>query len=146
MPADTCDDDIHAIDALIARQFASLDWAPDRPSDWRAFGADFAEGATLWPSARPARARSVADFIERMQGLAGTTLTSFRDQVLGTHIRVFGNVAVALAASEHTENKIESARVVEAILLVKDAGRWRIVAQAWDNAGAGRPVPSDLAP
>lgn len=146
MPTHACDDDIRAIEALIARQFASLDWAPARPSDWHAFAADFAEGATLWPSARPARTRGVADFIERMQGLADTTLTSFREQVLGTHVRVFGNVAVALAASEHTENETERARVVEAILLVKDAGRWRIVAQAWDNAGAGRPVPADLAP
>ncbi len=150
-PAEIPNDDIRAIRSLIARQFASLDWAPGRAADWQGFAADFAEGATLWPSARPARGRGVAEFVERMQGLAGSSLASFREEMLGAHIRVFGNVAVALAASEHVENEhaeteTERNRVVEAVLLVKDEGRWRIAAQAWDNAGSGRPVPDDLVP
>ena len=149
MPDDT-DDDVRAIDALIARQFANLDWEPGREADWEAFAADFADGATLWPSARPAQPHEVAEFVRRMQGLAGSTLESFREQRLGTHIRVFGNVAVALAAAEHAETwrgagEPERNRVVEAILLIKKDGRWRVVAQAWDNAG-DRPLPDDLAP
>ncbi len=88
----------------------------------------------------------MAEFVRRMQGLAGASLESFREETLGTHVRVFGNVAVALAASEHVENEAETSRVVEAILLIKEDGRWRIAAQAWDNAGPGRPLPGDLAP
>jgi hypothetical protein len=37
-----------------------------------------------------------------MKGLAGTKLRSFSEEVLGTHIHVFGNVAVA--ACKITEN------------------------------------------
>ena len=146
MADESRDDDVRAIAALIARQFASLDWGPGRAADWQSFAADFADGATLWPSARPARPRGVAEFVRRMQGLAEADLESFREEMLGAHIRVIGNVAVALAASEHTENGSETSRVVEAILLVKEEGRWRIAAQAWDNAAPGRPLPGDLAP
>ncbi len=150
MPNDTPDDDIRAIEALIARQFANLDWQPGREADWEGFAADFAEAATLWPSARPAQPRGVTEFVRRMQELAGSALESFREEMLGAHIRVYGNVAVALAAAEHAETwhgagETGRNRVVEAILLVKEDGRWRIVAQAWDNAGDS-PLPGDLAP
>ena len=136
--------DIRAIEAIIARQFASLKWRPGTPGDWTAFAADFRPGAALYPSARPARRRSVEEFLERMQGLAGTKLRTFRERVLGTSIHVFGNVAVARAACEIVENESETSRGVEMLLLVKDNGVWAIVAQAWDNAGEGRPVPADL--
>jgi hypothetical protein len=63
--------------------------------------------------------------------------------VLGTHVGVFGNVAVALAACENTENGSTVTRNVEALLLVKD-GTWKIAAQAWDKADAARPVPAEL--
>lgn len=137
-------DDVGAIKALIDRQFGSLDWTPGTSADWRTFEADFFPGATLYPAARPARVQTIAAFIERMQKLSQTTLLSFNERVLGTHIRVFGNVAVAAAACEMVENGVQRSRGVEMILLVKDQGTWRIVAQAWDAAGEGKPIPSDL--
>jgi hypothetical protein len=39
--------DVRAIQALIARQFGSLSWAPDKPADWEAFAADFHPDAAL---------------------------------------------------------------------------------------------------
>ena len=69
---------------------------------------------------------------------------SFRERVLGAQIRTFGNVAVAAAACEITENDAKVTRGVEMILLVKDAGAWRIVAQAWDTAKNGASIPDDL--
>ena len=122
--------DVRAIEALVARQFTSLSWAPDRTAAWDDFTGDFFPDAALYPSARPARRQTVDAFVERMKGLVGTTLRSFDETVLGTEVRVFGNVAVALAACEMVENGSEVKRGVEMMLLVKDEGAWRIVAQA----------------
>lgn len=138
------EDDLRAIEAIVARQFGSLNWTPGTAGDWDAFAADFVPGAALYPSARPAKRQSVEAFVERMQGLAGTKLRSFRESVLGTKIQIFGNVAMALAACEIVENDSATSRGVEILLLVKDAGAWKIVAQAWDNAGEARPVPDFL--
>jgi hypothetical protein len=137
-------DDVRAIEALIGRQFASLTWTPDRPGDWDLFAADFFPDAALYPAARPARRQSVDAFVERMKGLAGTTLRSFDEVVLGTEVRVFGNVAVAVAACEMTENGERKNRGVEMLLLVKNEGAWRIVSQAWDGEGPAQPIPSSL--
>ena len=64
-------DDVRAIEALIARQFASVGWAPGTPADWGAFAADFLLDAPLYPAARPARRQTAEAFVERMKGLAG---------------------------------------------------------------------------
>jgi len=137
--------DRDAIEAIIKRQFASLDWSPGKSADWQAFAADFFPDASLYPAARPARRQTVDAFVERMKGLVGTKLRSFKETVLGTEIHIFGNVAVALAACEITENDADVSRGVEALLLVKDAGAWRIVSQAWDTESEAKPIPEHLA-
>ncbi len=108
------------------------------------FAADFVSEATLYPAARPAKKQSVDDFIERMKGLAGTKLHSFTEVLLGTDVRLFGNVAVALAACEITENDAEVTRGIEMLLLVKSDGAWRIVSQAWDMESPSNPIPAYL--
>jgi Domain of unknown function (DUF4440) len=135
--------DRRAIEAIIERQFASLGWSPGRSADWQAFAADFFPDASLYPAARPARRQTVDAFVERMKGL-GAKLRSFRESVLGTEIHIFGNVAVALAGCEITENDAEVSRGVEALLLIKDEGTWRIVSQAWDTESETKPIPERL--
>jgi Domain of unknown function (DUF4440) len=137
-------DDRRAIETIIARQFASLGWSPVRSADWPAFAADFFVDASLYPAARPARRQTVEGFIDRMKGLAGTKLRSLEENVLGTEIHIFGNVAVALAGCEITENDAEVSRGVEAMLLIKDEGAWRIVSQAWDTENSAKPLPAQL--
>jgi hypothetical protein len=144
MHADEHGDDVRAIGALVARQFASLSWGPDTPAGWEAFAADFVPEASLYPAARPAKRQTVQAFVERMRGLAETKLRTFKEDVLGTEIRVFGNVAVAVAACETTENEADVNRGVEMLLLVKDEGTWRIVAQAWDTEGPSKRIPEHL--
>jgi hypothetical protein len=139
------DEDARAIAALIRRQFASLAWAPGRGGDWDGFARDFLPGAPLFPSARPVQPQTVPQFVARMQGLARGALHTFDERVLGIQTSAFGNVAVALAACEMTENGSTVSRNVEALLLVKDGGTWKIAAQGWDRASAERPVPADLA-
>jgi len=145
MQTDDQTDDIRAIQALVARQFASLNWAPGTEADWAGFVADFLPEAALYPAARPVKRQTVEGFVERMRGLAGTRLRSFHETVLGTEIRVFGNVAVAVAACEMTENGAEVNRGVEMLLLVKDKGIWRIASQAWDAEGPSKRIPAHLA-
>lgn len=144
MTPDDHESDIRAIEDLIARQFRSLSWAPGQPGDWDGFAADFFPGAPLYSGARPAKAQSVEAFVDRMKGLAGTTMTSLLETPRGAHIRVFGNVAVAFAVCELLENETETTRNVEALLLIKDGGAWRIAAQAWDTETGGKPIPADL--
>lgn len=140
----TPDEDRQSIAALIARQFASLSWRPGEPADWAGFGADFHADARLYPAARPIRPQTPADFVARMQELSRTSLQAFEETLLGTEIRVFGNVAVVVAACEAVENTAETNRTVEMMLLVRQAGTWRIVAQAWDKATPSQPVPEAL--
>jgi Domain of unknown function (DUF4440) len=144
MGADEHRDDVQAIEAVIARQFASLSWTPGTSADWDGFAADFFPEASLYPAARPAKRQTVEGFIERMKGLEGTQLRSFEEAVLGTEIHVFGNVAVALAVCEMTENGTEVNRSVEMLLLIKNAGVWQIVSQAWDRESPSQPIPVRL--
>jgi ketosteroid isomerase-like protein len=144
MQTDEHRDDVRAIEALVARQFASLTWAPGTSADWDAFAADFFPDASLYPAARPAKRQTIEAFVLRMKGLAGTKLRSFHEAVLGTEIRVFGNVAVAVAACEMTENGADVRRSVEMLLLVEDEGAWRVASQAWDTEGPSKPVPARL--
>lgn len=137
-------DDTAAIRGLIARQFASLNWTEGTSGDWQAFAADFHPDATLYPAARPAQPQTVPAFVARMQALAQTTMRVFDEKVLGTKVHVFGNVAVAVVAAEMTENGTGGNRNVEMLLLVKSDGAWRVVCQAWDRAGAGKPIPGEL--
>jgi Putative lumazine-binding len=144
MKADEHRDDVQAIEAVIARQFASLSWTPGTSAAWDGFAADFFPEASLYPAARPAKRQTVEAFIERMKSLEETKLRSFEEAVLGTEIRVFGNVAVALAACEMTENGAEVHRGVEMLLLIKDADAWHIVSQAWDSESPSQPIPIRL--
>ncbi len=136
--------DVKTISALIARQFASLNWRAETPADWDAFAADFAPDAVLYASARPAKRQSVDEFIARMKSVAGSRLHTFHEKLLGAEIRVFGSVAVAAAGCEITENGDTKNRSVEMMLLVKDQDVWKIVAQAWDAEGPAKPIPSAL--
>ena len=144
MEAATQRADVQAMEAVIARQFASLSWTPGTPADWNGFAADFFPEASLYPSARPAKRQTVEAFIERMKSLEGTKLRSFAEAVLGTKIHVFGNVAVAVAACEMTEKGADVQRGVEMLLLIKNAGAWQIVSQAWDTESPSQPIPMRL--
>ena len=144
MTTDERRDDVEAIEAIIAQQFASLSWTPGRSADWNGFAADFFPEASLYPAARPAKRQTVEAFIERMKGLEGTKLRSFEEAMLGTEIHVFGNVAAALAVCEITENGADVHRGVEMLLLIKNAGAWQIVSQAWDTESPSQPIPMRL--
>ena len=139
-------DDVSAIKELLGTQFRSLAWTRDEDPHWIAFAQGFFPGATLFPAARPAKPQTVDQFVDRMMRLrAEGKLVSFEETPLGCTVRVFGNVAVAFAACEMLENGSTLTRDVSAVVLVRDGGAWRIVAQAWDVETESRKLPADLA-
>lgn len=136
--------DRRAIRNLIARQFESLSWSADKAPGWDAFSRDFVPGASLFPAARPVRPVTVPDFVERMKSAAASTMPVFEEALLGVEIRLYGNVAVALAVCEQREQDTPPARAVEALLLVKDDDVWRIAAQGWDKERENAPIPQAM--
>ena len=138
------EDDIKAITAVVTRQFKSLCWQPGTCGDWDSFAADFFPGALLYPAARPAKPQTARGFIERMKGLAGTTLQAFNEVPLGIDVRVFGDIAVAIAGCEMTENNTTMNRGVEMMMLIKNQGEWKIASQAWDVENRDRKLPDEL--
>ena len=80
-------EDHKAIEAIIARQFGSLNWTPDKPADWNGSIADFLPGASLYPAVRPAKMQTPEEFVVRMKGLAESKLQSFKEDFLGHQIR-----------------------------------------------------------
>lgn len=144
MTSNESDEDIRAIELVIARQFGSVSWSAEEESDWATFQGDFLPGATLYPATRPAKGQTVPALIERFKTLASSDLRSFEQSVLGTEIHVFGNVAVALGVCRNIENGQREIRGVEAFLLVKDEGMWRIASQAWDTEDDSKTVPAYL--
>ncbi len=136
--------DEKAIRAVIGAHFQGLKWTPTTQADWAKFAADFLPDASLFPAVRPARAKTLDAFIDRMKGVARGSLRAFEERTLGMQVLVFGNVAVVLAASELVENDTEVNHDVSGYLLVKDAGEWRIAAHAWDHASEQMPVPENL--
>lgn len=129
---------------LIERQFQSLSWSKERDGSWEAFENDFLEKAPLFPGARPVKSTTVPDFVNRMQSLSKTTLGQLDEACLGAKINVFGNVAVAMAVCELVENGTTTSHNIEALLLVRTDGEWKIAAQAWDTAADGDALPVEL--
>lgn len=133
-----------AIQRLIGEHFDALRWEPGGRADWQRFSADFIAEPSLFPARRPVARQPLEAFIARMDSLATGALRSFEEKTLGMQVLVFGNIAVVLAASEMIENGNEVNQDVSGYLLVKDDGKWRIAAHAWDKAGAEKPVPTAL--
>lgn len=136
--------DEDAIRALIGAHFEDLKWTPDTQPDWATYSTDFMPDASLFPSARPAKAKSLDAFIERMNGMAQGSLHTFEEHTRGMQILVFGDVAVVLAASEMLENGTEVNHDVSGYLLVKNDDGWRTPVHAWDQASEQTPVPEHL--
>lgn len=136
------DDD--QIEALINKHFEPMRWSHKVSPDWDKFEQDFLPQAQVFGAARPVQARSVREFIDRMETVARANLNSFEEHTTRTKILRFGNVAVVLALSEMLENGTDENRDISGYLLVKSEGNWSIAAHAWDQMANDDPVPDVL--
>lgn len=142
--ADIEDADVSAI-RRVMRQELSLCWSRNKTANWEAFASAFLPGAALFPAARPVKTQTLDQFIDRMKRLQTEgKLEAFEVTPLGCDVRVFGNVAVAFAACELLENESTVNREINATVLVRENGVWRIAAQAWDVETGAHNIPDDL--
>ena len=79
-----------------------------------------------------------------MKGLAKTEMPSFIVSYLGSDMQAFGNAAVAFAAIQMVENEEKTVRGIEAFLLIKEDGAWRIASQPWDTEDETKSIPQYL--
>lgn len=137
--------DISAIKRVMYQEL-NLAWGPDKNPDWEAFASTFLSSATLFPAARPVKTQTLGQFIDRMTQLKDEgKLATFNVTPLGCEVLVFGNVAVAFAACELLENESTTNREVNATILVRENGVWRIAAQAWEIETSACEIPDHLA-
>lgn len=141
MSQSNTDDDVMAIRDLVQAQAQRLSWTATQTADWDGYKNGFMPFAAMIASARPARPQAVVEFLDRMKALSKGSLKNFEETALGGPVCVFGNVAVALIAGQTIENGSEVNRDVSGYLLIKEDGRWRIAAQAWDKEKPGSPIP-----
>jgi len=90
---------------------------------------------------RDGRSRQRAAFwLGLKKGLAATRLRFLKETSLGHEIRVFGNVAIAVAVCEITENEAQVTRGVE-----NDASRQdrRVLANRFPSLGRAKRVEAD---
>lgn len=144
LKTDIEDADVSAIKQVMSQEL-SLFWSRDKNANWEAFAGTFLSGAALFPAARPVKTQTLDQFIDRMERLrAEGKLGAFKVTPLGCDVRVFGNVAVAFAACEMLENESTVNREINATVLVRENGVWRIAAQAWDVETDAHKIPDDL--
>jgi hypothetical protein len=137
--------DVSAIRQVMSQEL-SITWSREKNADWEAFAGTFLPCAALFPAARPVKSQTLDHFIDRMKQLRNEgRLETFEVTPLGCDVRVFGNVAVAFAACELHENQSTTNREMNATILVRENGSWRIAAQAWDIETDAHKIPDDLA-
>lgn len=137
--------DYAEIERLLEESLRQISWDDASEPDWESFFASYLETAMLIPSERPARCVTPRDFRLTMdeQRLTGK-LVSLEERPVKTFIRIFGNVAIAQVAFGAKVNSGPEKYGVNAFLLVKSGGGWKVAAVAWDNASDELPLPDDL--
>lgn len=137
-------DDVQAIQQLIDEMFLAISCDANRQSDWDAFRSPCIDGAAMIPSARPPNPTGIDAFIDMMRGqMSDGSIKTFLERTVGHHVRVFGNIAVAMSAYEAVINDGPPNRGVNAFLLVKDTS-WQIAAVAWDSESPENQIPDCL--
>ncbi len=142
---DTHVDDVEAIGRLMAELFEAISWSPESPPDWQRFSQPCLDDLLMVPAARPAKTTALQPFMEMMQKQRDDgNLVNFNERTLGHHVRVFGNIAIAMCGFETRINDGDPQRGVNAFMLVKSEGSWRIAAMSWDNETDSRRLPDYL--
>jgi hypothetical protein len=144
MTTEDQNEDVQDIKNILARQLEYISWSASKDSNWTEFSEDFLPDATLFGAARPARSQTVAAFVDRMKSLSQTGLKSFEQTMLGAEVHVFGSVAIAFGVCRNLENRTDENRGIEAYLMVKDDGIWRIASQTWDTENDSQKIPDYL--
>jgi hypothetical protein len=145
MTASEIRSDEEQIKEIVAQLFEAISWGDGNPPAFDSFAEPFLSTAAMVPSARPVVPTTISAFVERMAAQhASGGMANFDERPLGTHVRVFGNIAVALGGYEMRVNGGEASRGANAFLFVRDEGRWVIAGLAWENESDGAVLAADM--
>ena len=133
------------IGSVCPRLYEAVGWDGGQAPDWDAFRACCHPGALLVPMGSGAAAPvGVETFIagmeeQRTSGAVG----ELREVELGHSVQAYGNLANVRSTFLATIDGVER-RGVTFAHLVRDGGRWVIVAVAWENESEERPLPGEF--
>lgn len=133
------------IETVCPRLYAAVGWGDGKVPDWAAFRACCHPQAMLVPMGSGAATPiPLDDFIVGMeQQRTSGALGSLEEREIAGAVSGFGNLASVRSTFVATIDGAERRGVTWA-LLVREGGRWLIIATAWENENDERPLPADL--
>ncbi len=138
-------------EALVRELYALVTFPAGQTPDWERVRALFIEEAVivLRTSRESTTAFSVDGFIEDFQNFiarAKVEETGFTEHIVRLKPMVFGDMAQVLVLYEASIPGVSPApqQGVDNFLLIRQDGRWRIVAITNELPGPDRPLPAEL--
>lgn len=138
-------------ESLVAALYGTISGPADEARDWGRFRGLFLPGARLVVGRRPDggpdadREIAVADLDTFVPAAARQYAENgFWEREIAGRVDRFGHLAHAWSTYEARVGSPDSdpvARGVHSIQMVREAGRWRIAAIAWDVEGPDRRIP-----
>ncbi|WP_347271264.1 hypothetical protein [Rhizorhabdus histidinilytica] len=137
--------DLAEIGAVLPRLYAAVGWSATKAPDWDVFRRCCHRQAVLVPMGSGAATPVPLDaFVAGMEGQrASGAIRSFDEVELGHRVEGYGNLASVRSSFVATIDGIDR-RGVTFAHLVREEGRWLILAAAWENEREGAPLPADL--
>jgi hypothetical protein len=137
--------DIEAIGSLCPRLYEAVGWDAGKAPDWAAFRACCHPDILIVPMGSGAAAPiGLEAFIAGMEGQRTSgTVSELSEVETSRHVEGYANLASVRSTFVATINGIER-RGVTFAHLVREGGRWMIVATAWENEREGEPLPAEL--
>lgn len=138
--------DIEEIGAVCPRLYEAVGWSAGKAPDWAAFRDCCHPQILLVPLGSGAPTPiGLEAFIEGMEGQRTSGAVRQLSEVeTGREVTGYANLASVRSSFIATINGVER-RGVTFAHLVRENGRWRIVATAWENEREDDPLPSELA-
>jgi hypothetical protein len=137
--------DIEEIGAVCPRLYEAVGWDDGKTPDWEAFRACCHPGAILVPMGSGAAAPiPLETFIAGMeQQRTSGAVTDLSEIEIGRAVQGYANLANVRSTFVARINGSER-RGVTFAHLVRDGGRWVIIAVAWENEREDDALPGDF--
>lgn len=142
--------------AVVEAAYAALAKPPGGDFDWARFEALHLPDARLYPATEQtggeARSLTVSGFVEWVEeGWAGVDPASdpgFAEEQVHHVTHVYGDVATVFSTYEkrYWDSDEILGRGINAFVLVRREGGWRIASIAWDEEVGAGPVPAEFLP
>ena len=145
MSANLTPADIEEIGAVCPRLYAAVGWGDGKAPDWEGFRTCCHPNILLVPMGSGAATPiGLEDFIAGMEGQRRSGAVRALSEVeTGRRVEGYGNFASVRSRFVATIDGV-SRRGITFAHLVRDQGRWVIVATGWENEREDAPLPDDF--